>query len=97
MTDQRLRKALRGVRGLVLDADGVIVLKGAPLPGSVEALQTLTEGGVPAGVVSPLDVLVEGDAVAQSADQVVTESLTVEGVSAAFAPCLLYTSDAADE
>ena len=42
-----------------------------------EALQTLTEGGVPDGVVSPLDVLVEGDstaAVAQSADEVVTKS-----------------------
>jgi HAD superfamily hydrolase (TIGR01450 family) len=48
----RLREALRGVRGLVLDADGVLVLKGAPLPGSVEALRTLRERGIPLRVVT---------------------------------------------
>ena len=41
MTRDGLDGALRGVRGLVLDADGVIVLKGAPLPGSVQAIQAL--------------------------------------------------------
>ncbi len=51
-----------------------------------EALQTLTAGGVPGGVVSPLDVLVAGGDVATSADEVVTKSIGVEGVSAAFAP-----------
>jgi HAD superfamily hydrolase (TIGR01450 family) len=52
MTDRRLREALRGVRGFVLDADGVIVLKSAPLPGSVDALRTLTDRGIPFRVVT---------------------------------------------
>ncbi|MEO8329502.1 MAG: MMPL family transporter, partial [Candidatus Nanopelagicales bacterium] len=54
-----------------------------------EALQTLHDGGVPEGVISPLEVLVEGAdpaSIADSADQVVSNSLTVDGVSAAFAP-----------
>ena len=32
-TDRHLREALRGVRGLVLDADGVLVLQGEAAPG----------------------------------------------------------------
>jgi HAD superfamily hydrolase (TIGR01450 family) len=52
MTDRRLREALRGVRGFVLDADGVIVLKAAPLPGSVEALRVLGDRGTPFRVVT---------------------------------------------
>ena len=52
MTPDGLTEAVRGVRGLVLDADGVIVLKGAPLPGSVEAIQALQERGIPFRVVT---------------------------------------------
>ena len=52
MTHHRLRAALHGVRGLVLDADGVIVLKGAPLPGSVEAVRVLQERRLPFRVVT---------------------------------------------
>jgi HAD superfamily hydrolase (TIGR01450 family) len=52
MTADRLREALRGVRGFVLDADGVLILRGAPLPGSVEALRTLGERGIPFRVVT---------------------------------------------
>ena len=44
--------ALRGVRGLVLDADGVIVLKGEPLPGSVDAIRSLQDRGIPFRVVT---------------------------------------------
>lgn len=40
------------MRGFVLDADGVIVLKAAPLPGSVEALGVLDERGIPFRVVT---------------------------------------------
>ena len=47
-----LRGALRGVRGLVLDADGVIVLKGEPLPGSVDAIRSLQDRGIPFRVVT---------------------------------------------
>ena len=52
MAPDGLTEAVRGVRGLVLDADGVIVLKGAPLPGSVEAIQALQERGIPFRVVT---------------------------------------------
>ena len=52
MTPDRLTEAVRGVRGLVLDVDGVIVLKGAPVPGSVEAIQALQERGIPFRVVT---------------------------------------------
>ena len=52
MTRDGLRAALRGVRGLVLDADGVIVLQGQPLPGSIEAVRQLGERGIPFRVVT---------------------------------------------
>ena len=52
MTADRLRTALRGVRGFVLDADGVLVLNGAPLPGSIEAVRGLTDRGIPFRVVT---------------------------------------------
>lgn len=40
------------MRGFVLDADGVLVLRGAPLPGSVEALRTLRDRRIPFRVVT---------------------------------------------
>jgi HAD superfamily hydrolase (TIGR01458 family) len=52
MTQDRLQGALRGVRGFVLDADGVLVLQGAALPGSVEAVRALTDRGIPFRVVT---------------------------------------------
>lgn len=52
MTAEGLRAAMRGVRGLVLDADGVLVLKGAPLPGSVEAVRELQARRIPFRVVT---------------------------------------------
>lgn len=54
-----------------------------------EALNLLTDGGVPDGVVSPLEMIVEGDSAAArtpSMDQVVANTSQVDGVSAAFAP-----------
>jgi len=47
-----LRAALHGVEGFVLDADGVIILKGEPLPGAVEALARLDARGTPYRVVT---------------------------------------------
>jgi HAD superfamily hydrolase (TIGR01450 family) len=47
-----LDTALRGVRALVLDADGVLLYAGKPLPGSVEALGRLEAAGVPYRVVT---------------------------------------------
>ena len=40
------------MRGLVLDADGVLVLQGKPLPGSMEAVASLGARGIPFRVVT---------------------------------------------
>jgi len=41
------RERLAGVRGLVLDLDGVLVLRDALLPGALDALARLDERGIP--------------------------------------------------
>jgi HAD superfamily hydrolase (TIGR01450 family) len=52
MTQDGLRAAVRGVRGFVLDADGVLVLRGEALPGSMQAVASLTARGIPFRVVT---------------------------------------------
>jgi HAD superfamily hydrolase (TIGR01450 family) len=52
-----LRDALRGVRALVLDADGVLVLRGAALPGVREALARLDERGIPYRVATNISAV----------------------------------------
>jgi HAD superfamily hydrolase (TIGR01450 family) len=52
MSRTDLAAALRGVRALVLDADGVLLYAGKPLPGSVEALERLEAAGIPYRVVT---------------------------------------------
>ncbi len=47
-----LEPALRGVRALLLDADGVLLSAGGSLPGAGEALGRLEAGGVPYRVVT---------------------------------------------
>ena len=47
-----LRSAVTGVRAFVLDADGVLMYRGAPLPGTVEAMTTLKRLGIPYRVVT---------------------------------------------
>ena len=47
-----LREVLRNIDALILDADGVIILKGEPLPGAVEALARLDARGTPYRVVT---------------------------------------------
>lgn len=47
-----LRTALAGVRAFVLDADGVLLYRGAPIPGSVGALQALRDRSIPYRVVT---------------------------------------------
>jgi HAD superfamily hydrolase (TIGR01450 family) len=47
-----LQAALSGVRALVLDADGVLLYAGRPLPGAVAALEALDDAGVPYRVVT---------------------------------------------
>jgi HAD superfamily hydrolase (TIGR01458 family) len=50
--DAVLRAALHGVRGLLLDLDGVLVAKGGAVPGAVEALAELERRGFPYLVVT---------------------------------------------
>jgi HAD superfamily hydrolase (TIGR01458 family) len=50
--DPALRAAMHGVRGLLLDLDGVLVLKGAAVPGAVEALAELDRAAFPYLVVT---------------------------------------------
>jgi HAD superfamily hydrolase (TIGR01450 family) len=50
--DPALRAALHGVRGVILDADGVLVLKGRSLPGAAEALLRLEERRTPYRIVT---------------------------------------------
>ena len=47
-----LRDALRGVRALLLDLDGVIVVAGKAVPGSVEAVAELERRGTPYRIVT---------------------------------------------
>jgi RND superfamily putative drug exporter len=51
-----------------------------------EQLQTLRDGGVPSGIVSPMEVLIEGSGSATSADAVADRARGVDGVAMAFAP-----------
>ena len=47
-----LRAALRGVEAFILDADGVLILKGEEIPGSSAALERLDARGIPYRVVT---------------------------------------------
>jgi HAD superfamily hydrolase (TIGR01450 family) len=51
-SDADLRAALAGVRALVLDADGVLMFRGEPIPGSPEALVELRRRDIPYRVVT---------------------------------------------
>ena len=48
----RLASALQGVRALLLDLDGVIVVAGKAVPGSVEAINELERRGTPYRIVT---------------------------------------------
>jgi HAD superfamily hydrolase (TIGR01450 family) len=47
-----LRAALEGVRAFILDADGVLMYRGDPIPGSPEALVELRRRGIPYRVLT---------------------------------------------
>lgn len=58
--DDSLRAALHGVRGLLLDLDGVLVLAGKAIPGAPEALAELERRGVPYLVVTNTSLVSRG-------------------------------------
>jgi HAD superfamily hydrolase (TIGR01458 family) len=47
-----LGAALAGVRGFLLDLDGVVILAGCPIDGSVQAIATLDRRGIPYRIVT---------------------------------------------
>ena len=47
MPDASLTAALRGIRALLIDIDGVLVLRGKAIPGGDTALATLAAAGIP--------------------------------------------------
>ena len=51
-----------------------------------EQLQTLRNGGVPSGIVSPMEVLIKGPDSGASAEEVADRARDVDGVAMAFAP-----------
>jgi HAD superfamily hydrolase (TIGR01450 family) len=51
-TPAELRHALAGVRAFILDADGVLMYRDVPIPGSPEALVELRRRGIPYRVVT---------------------------------------------
>jgi RND superfamily putative drug exporter len=51
-----------------------------------EQLKTLRDGGVPAGIVSPMEVLITGTDPSGSADRAITAAEKADGVAFAFSP-----------
>jgi HAD superfamily hydrolase (TIGR01450 family) len=87
MTDPS--NALAGVRGLVLDADGVIVLKGELLPGATDALATLARRGLPFRIVTNFSAAHRETLSARFANGAVPAARFITAASAAAA----YTAD----
>lgn len=81
MTD--LHEALAGVRGFVLDADGVIVFKGELLPGAADALARLARIGIPFRIVTNFSSAHRNTLSARFADGAVPGEQFITAASAA--------------
>ncbi len=90
--DTDLRAALHEVRGLILDADGVLVSKGRSLPGAEASLRRLAAIGVPYRIVTNFSTAHRDTLAAQftSGGLVVDPEHIITSASAAAA----YTADA---
>jgi HAD superfamily hydrolase (TIGR01450 family) len=80
-----LRQSLAGVRGLVLDADGVIVLRGEMLAGASEALAALADRGIPFRIVTNFSTAHRATLAARFGDGVVPAERFITAASAAAA------------
>jgi HAD superfamily hydrolase (TIGR01450 family) len=78
-----LSEALAGVRGLVLDLDGVIVFKGEFLPGAQEALARLESLGIPFKIVTNFSSAHRNTLSARFADGAVPVDRFITAASAA--------------
>ncbi len=79
-----LRRALAGVAAFVLDADGVLVMQGADLPGARAALETLRARGIPFRIATNYSSAHRSTLAArfQAAGLPITEDLIVTAASA---------------
>jgi HAD superfamily hydrolase (TIGR01450 family) len=80
-----LRTRLAGVRGLVLDADGVIVRRGEMLPGAAAALASLRARGIPFRIVTNYSTAHRSTLATRFAGGAVPESSFITAASAAAA------------
>ena len=84
-----LRRALDGVRAFVLDADGVLLYRGEPIPGSPEAVLELRRRRIPYRVVTNFSsahrsTLAAGFARSTGVDTDATEIITAASAAAAY-------------
>jgi len=84
-----LRRALDGVRALVLDADGVLLYRGEPIPGSPEAVLELRRRRIPYRVVTNFSsahrsTLAAGFARSTGVDTDAAEIITAASAAAAY-------------
>jgi 4-nitrophenyl phosphatase len=92
--EQPGNNALRGLRGFVLDLDGVIYRGNAVLPGAVETLSGLRAGGIPflfltnnSTTTPPLVAeRLRGMGIPADAEEVITSSVAAAGALAAEMP-----------
>lgn len=80
---EAIRTALEGVRAFVLDADGVLVFLGQPLPGAFEASARLTELGFPFRIVTNFSSAHRDTLAARFGGGVVPPESFITGASAA--------------
>jgi HAD superfamily hydrolase (TIGR01450 family) len=80
-----IRAALAGARAFVLDADGVLVLRGQPIPGAFEATVRLTELGLPFRIVTNFSSAHRDTLAARFGGGVVPPAWFITGASAAAA------------
>ena len=88
-----LRDAVHGVEGFVLDADGVLFLKGEPIAGSMAALRRLAERGTPYRVVTNFS-MTHRDTLAKRLSTRDGLAIDPERIITASSAAAAYTADA---
>lgn len=87
-----LAAALAGVRALILDADGVLLLAGKPLPGAVAALERLEAADVPYRVVTNYS-LAHRSTLAASVSRQFGRPVSPDAIITAASSAAAYTAD----
>jgi HAD superfamily hydrolase (TIGR01458 family) len=88
----QLRARLAGVRALLLDLDGVIVLRGSALPGASAALGELERRGIPYRLVTNASLESRGTLAARL--EAMGPAVPADRIVSAVAACAAYTAGA---